>query len=262
MQRLEHSESITVDVCSVESRIYVLSKSRNREMKTDMKKIRLGFTLIELLVVVAIIAILAAILLPALTKAKEKARIVVCASNLKQIGLAMDLYTNDNNGVYPVHSTWSNLLGGIGTKGYYSSSSFKFESRPLNIYLTDPKVSECPSDRGDSLNSGVDNCYEAYGTSYLTQWNRYNFRTAKVTSATSPARVSDFERAPSTKLLLAEWPWHGNRKLVYKKTQWHNYGASRTFNTTFADGHVEFYEFPIEIEGWLNYQGDPEYDWW
>jgi prepilin-type N-terminal cleavage/methylation domain-containing protein len=226
-------------------------------------KRRSGFTLIELLVVIAVIAILLAILLPALRKARTLTRRVACQSNLKQMAVAWNMYLDDNDGRFYQNRN-ANLLYG-GWSGLQPPSP-----RPLNKYFNlpvdlveeskienDAKIFYCPSDRGGAaLFMPFEKAYNLWGTSYQTncmliggdqmligndQFVPLHIEVNKRLKNLTLSRVNHHSRL----LLVGDYGWYNQCKPlphpsedIKELAEWH--GRVDCHNMAFLDSHVKF----------------------
>lgn len=235
---------------------------------------RRGFTLIELLVVIAIIAVLAALLLPALSRAKQKAEGIQCLNNVRQLGLGWTMYADDNQGrIMP------NNGGALGADGEWLPSWVKgrldYSSRPDNInvdylvnfkqtgnygylgpYLQNPAVFRCPGDKSqvEILGHLRNRVRSVAMNSFL---NPQHFEPAELAGPwVVYEKTSDF-RAPTKNMVVIDeredsinnpvfWVIMEEDRIGDFPAAYHNGAAGLTF----ADGHSE-------VKKWLDPRTNP-----
>jgi prepilin-type N-terminal cleavage/methylation domain-containing protein/prepilin-type processing-associated H-X9-DG protein len=210
--------------------------------KMDRKN---GFTLIELLVVIAIIAILAAMLLPALSRAREQARRATCLNNIKQILLSIRMYSQDYEGLFP--HIWN-----TGNKTYFYPYKVAETLYKLN-YISDTGTFICPSHReGKPYNFQYTDPWDTRSPenalSYAISYQRIDIMESGL-DRTKTAYFTDLS-GPSTYAGYTDLTTMFDKTLSGKT----NHGDSG-LNAGFLDGHAEWVSkdnIESEITNWAD----------
>ena len=208
-------------------------RQRNIDEQCPAQNTARSFTLIELLVVIAIIAILASMLLPALSKAREAARRITCFSQLKTMALATQLYADENADRIPPglrYNSWSasNFWWSILVKTLNANAKTKAYQQAMT---GDYKIFACPSEGIPTGGKDSDFQYTHYGVNY--RFTHYSAPVRKTVTATNPSTVamqmdSNVRKSYAIKA--------DTNSTTTGPSQRHKKNSS---NTSFLDGHVE-----------------------
>jgi prepilin-type processing-associated H-X9-DG protein len=204
--------------------------------------------LVELLVVVGIVGVLASLLLPALARSKENSRRVNCLSNLRQMGIAAQLYTEDHDGSYPIAYQESVRDGVKYSVAWDFATTLTREARVEAGLLWRgvgvSKIQQCPSYRGKSNWGSDPHSGYNYNASYI---GHGQFETIP-----EPARVGDVRQPAGTvifgdgeygsganKFMRAPWASAGDRSFRGRWAGTQGFRHQKKTNAAFCDGHVE-----------------------
>lgn len=223
----------------MEHHVYPFMEHCEMSNQNDVKS-ALGFTLIELLVVISIISLLISILLPALGSARASSRSIQCGSNLRGVGMAVSMYSQDNRQEYPTNQVKPDGVNTLAWQEYIGGTYLNIDRRWPN-WAADyrpPTVFGCPA--SDLLmNNGNKGDYS--GVYYLfNDWNKKPYRQEQILN-------------PSQTLLIVEGfnqravaYWGGtniNGELMMlhgrHKQGLANNDPNNTVNSLFCDGHVQ-----------------------